>query len=267
MIIHEQLTYRSRFLKTVQMYIHRSRNKYYPIRLNYYFCPKGDFILYYFWDLIEIWVSEQCIYLQTLFKASSWGKTDYLGFICETVEESLETPLYGNKTFSNANPITDMTISICSPTQVHIFRRITFSTFMNIDQLKAKKVSSHGNFMEVIFINFTYSAKIYHSWIQSLFSLSSSYTHISHESVHQMATNNMLHTLNLDFFNDLLANQIFLYANYLQDIEITMAWKLLSFVNVTFPCGTPNRRPAYVMCVCACVIMCMCHDVYDLYSY
>jgi hypothetical protein len=24
-----------------------------------------------------------------------------------------------------------------------------------------------------------------------------------------MATNNMLHTLNLDFFNDLLANQIF----------------------------------------------------------
>lgn len=91
------------------------------------------------------------------------GKADYLGFICETVEESLETPLYGNKTFSNANPITDMTISICSPTQVHIFRRITFSTFMNIDQLKAKKVSSHGNFMEVIFINFTYSAKIYHS--------------------------------------------------------------------------------------------------------
>lgn len=75
MIIHEQLTYRPRFLKTVQMYIHRSRNKYYPIRLNYYFCPKGDFILYYFWDLIEIWVSEQCIYLQTLFKASSWGKT------------------------------------------------------------------------------------------------------------------------------------------------------------------------------------------------
>ena len=73
---------------------------------------------------------------------------DYLGFICKTVEfESLETPLYGNKTFSNANPITDMTISICSPTQVHIFRRITFSTFMNIDQLKAKKVSSHGNFM------------------------------------------------------------------------------------------------------------------------
>lgn len=147
MIIHEQLTYRPRFLKTVQMYIHISQNKYCSIRLNYYFCPKGDFILYYFWDLIEIWVSEQCIYLQTLFKASSWGKTDYLGFICETVEESLETPLYGNKTFSNANPITDMTISICSPTQVHIFRRITFSTFMNIDQLKAKKVSSHGNFM------------------------------------------------------------------------------------------------------------------------
>jgi hypothetical protein len=64
-----------------------------------------------------------------------------------SVKESMETPLYGNKTFSNANPITDMMISICSPTQVHIFRRITFSTFMNIDQLKAKKVSSHGNFM------------------------------------------------------------------------------------------------------------------------
>jgi hypothetical protein len=38
-----------------------------------------------------------------------------------------------------------------------------------------------------------------------------------------MATNNMLHTLNLDFFNDLLANQIFFYANHLQDIEITTA--------------------------------------------
>lgn len=146
---------------------------------------------------------------------------DYLGFICEMVEYShwkLRYIVIKHSVMQTLLPIWRFLFVV--------LHKLTFSQESRsahlwiLIHLKPESVIS-WQFYDVsffgFFINITYSAKKFRSWIRSLFS-PSSYTMYSYTTWKSAPNGNKQYTTHIKswfFFNDLLANQILFWCQLL----------------------------------------------------